>query len=284
MENSAQIRHDTFLFKNSFGDVNTGDIRFKNNGLLKPVVIILHGFKGFKNWGFFPFVTEQIALKNAIAVNFNFSLNGVNVGETDMSNDETFSQNTISREVAEAREVITAFKNNELAPESECFKNWNGEIFLMGHSRGGGVAILTAAQCNDVLKLVVWNSVSKFDRFTERQKKLWREKGFNKVENARTGQTFTMAISYLDDIEQNAEKLDVLVNFSNLKIPVKIIHGEQDVTVNVREARKLAAVNSKAILKIIPKTGHTFGAVHPFDGAGGALLEAIQETCEFLNL
>ncbi|HYF03272.1 MAG TPA: alpha/beta hydrolase, partial [Patescibacteria group bacterium] len=273
-----------FLFKNSFGDVNEGDIRFRDDGVLKPAVIVLHGFKGFKDWGFFPFVSEQFALKNAIAVNFNFSLNGVNVGEKDMSNNETFSRNTISREVSEALEIIQAFKRGELAPYSECFKTWSGEIFLMGHSRGGGVAILTAARCEDIIKLVLWNSVSTFDRYTERQKKAWREAGYIEMENARTKQMFTMKVSYLDEIEQHAEELDVVKNFALLRMPVKIIHGEQDVTVNVREAHKLATANQASVLKIIPKTGHTFGAVHPFEGAGPTLLEAIRETCDFFNL
>lgn len=284
MENSHTLQHDTFLFKNSFGDVNEGDIRFKADGVLKPAIIILHGFKGFKDWGFFPFVAEQFAFKNAIAVNFNFSLNGVNVGENDMSNDKTFSRNTISREIAEALEVLKAFKNGELAPDSECFKSWNGDIFLLGHSRGGGVAILAAAQSEDVVKLVVWNSVSTFDRYTERQKKSWREAGFIEMENARTKQMFTMNVSYLDDIEQNAETLDVVKNVAIFKIPVKIIHGEQDVTVKVSEAHKLSAANPNAVLKIIPKTGHTFGAVHPFEGKTPALLQAIEETCEFFGL
>ncbi|MES2766542.1 MAG: alpha/beta hydrolase [Bacteroidota bacterium] len=284
MENSQNIQHDTFLLKNSHDDSIEGNIRFKNDGILKPAVVVLHGFKGFKDWGFSPAVCEQLAFKNAIVVNFNFSLNGVDIGEKDMSNNDTFSRNTISREIEDAKTVLKAFKNGELAPESNCFKNWNGEIFLMGHSRGGGVAILTAAQSEDISKLVVWKSVSTFDRYTERQKKAWRERGFIEMENARTKQMFTMNVSYLDDIEQNAKKLDVLKNFTLLKMPVKIIHGEQDVTVNVREAQKLATANQNSILKIIPKTGHTFGAVHPFEGASPALLQAINETCEFFNL
>ncbi len=81
MENSKDIQHDRFLLKNAHPDVIEGDIRFKNNGVLKPAIVVLHGFKGFKDWGFFPFLCEQLAFKNAIVVNFNFSLNGVNIGK-----------------------------------------------------------------------------------------------------------------------------------------------------------------------------------------------------------
>ena len=42
-----------------------------------PVIIFTHGFKGFKDWGGFPYMMKRIASKGFTAVSFNFSHNGV---------------------------------------------------------------------------------------------------------------------------------------------------------------------------------------------------------------
>ena len=42
-----------------------------------------HGFKGFKDWGFFPHLADRLARAGLVAVSFNFSGSGVGPdGET----------------------------------------------------------------------------------------------------------------------------------------------------------------------------------------------------------
>ena len=41
-----------------------------------PVLIFLHGFKGFKDWGHFPMVAEYLARSGFAVLRFNFSHNG----------------------------------------------------------------------------------------------------------------------------------------------------------------------------------------------------------------
>ena len=43
-----------------------------------PLVLIAHGFKGYKDWGFFPYISERISEAGFITACFNFSLNGMN--------------------------------------------------------------------------------------------------------------------------------------------------------------------------------------------------------------
>src|SRR5207248_10516072 len=49
----------------------------------RPVVVVCHGLKGFKDWGFFPYVVERLARAGFAVVSFNFSGSGVGeVGNT----------------------------------------------------------------------------------------------------------------------------------------------------------------------------------------------------------
>src|SRR3989449_11334576 len=52
----------------------------------RPVVVVCHGLKGFKDWGFFPYVAERLARSGFAGVSFNFS--GARVGE----GNETFDR------------------------------------------------------------------------------------------------------------------------------------------------------------------------------------------------
>ena len=49
-------------------DVRTG----ARPGEARPAVVICHGFKGFKDWGFFPKLSERLAVAGFTALSFNF--------------------------------------------------------------------------------------------------------------------------------------------------------------------------------------------------------------------
>src|SRR5262245_40445710 len=42
----------------------------------RPSVLLLHGFKGFRKWGFFPWLAERIAEAGFASILFDFSHNG----------------------------------------------------------------------------------------------------------------------------------------------------------------------------------------------------------------
>jgi fermentation-respiration switch protein FrsA (DUF1100 family) len=63
-----------------------------------------------------------------------------------------------------------------------------------------------------------------------------------------------------------------------------LVHGEEDLSVPLREARELhQATAGRAELLRIPRTGHTLGAVHPWQGTTPALERAIQASTEWLT-
>lgn len=279
------VQNIRFMMPASDGAPIAGNVRTTGDSFSRPIVLILHGFKGFKDWGFFPYTAEYFARHGAIAIQFNFSLNGVREGSDVFDDLDNFARNTISREREEAGMLVQAIHDGSFAAQTGALDHWNGELFLLGHSRGGGVALLVARDHADkVSRTAVWNAVSTFDRFTPRQKKEWRERGVLESINTRTKQKMAMNVLYLDDVELHAEALTPATAIADCPNPVLIVHAEQDMTVPVREARVLAEAQPRARLELVPQAGHTFNAVHPFTGSTPQLEYALRITREFFGL
>ena len=111
----------------------------------------------------------------------------------------------------------------------------------------------------------------------------WRETGFLEITNQRTGQVIRLLPGVLDDLERNREVLDIGAAADRIKCPWLVVHGAVDETVKLKEAEELASRASRPALRVVPRTGHTFGAVHPFQGMTPALTEVFDATVEFLG-
>lgn len=277
------VTKKSFNIKNEYGDNLTTDIRFDESKKDLPLVIFVHGFKGFKDWGGFPYMLDKLAESGMFCVSFNFSYNGVGEKEDELvhfTRLELFAKNTFSRELDDLGSVIDYFDNNK--------ENYNydfSKLTLIGHSRGGGCVILKTAQDGRVKKLITLASVSTYDRYTERKKKEWKGKGYIEEPNSRTGQIMRMDLSLLEDVERNKERLDIQNAMSRIKVPVLILHGEQDLSVDYSHAETLYSSANKehTEYKLIEKTGHTFGVVHPFEGTTQAFDNVIDESIKFIK-
>jgi dienelactone hydrolase len=248
----------------------------------KPLVIFCHGFKGFKDWGGFPYMMEKLSDAGFAALSFNFTFNGVSeANPTEFERLDLFAQNTFSRELDDLNAVIDYFETC-----SELYYTDSSRIAVIGHSRGGGIAIIKASNDRRIKCLITLSAVSNFARYSEHVKKIWREKGYIEVENQRTGQIMRINVTLLDDIESNSEKLDILAKAGKLNKPYLIIHGAEDLSVGADEAKKIFDVSDKSEtgLVIIPNTGHTFGVVHPFAGTTPAFEKVIEEVIGFLRI
>lgn len=273
------MRED-FSFYTRSGNKIRYSVYFDNEKISKPCLIFVHGFKGFKDWGFWPYTAEFFVRNGFIVVSFNFSHNGVGDSLTEFEELDKFAKNTISLEVDELDEIINSAKTEKLFIQN-C-----SAIGIIGHSRGGAVSILTSAKNQNVNALAVWASVAKLDRYTARQKKEWKEKGFVEVFNSRTKQMMRLNVNLLNDIEQNKNStLNIETAVKKLNRPFLIVHGEQDLTVPVEEGKLLFefADKEKTGLKIIPATGHTFDIVHPFESSNAKFDIALNITLEFFQ-
>jgi len=164
--------------------------------------------------------------------------------------------------------------------------NNRSKIGIVGHSRGGANTILAASRKKDISAIVTWASISKLDRYTERQKIEWREKGFIEFINQRTQEMMKLDVSLLEDIEQNLHgSLSMENAVKNLSIPFLIIHGEQDLTVPLSEAEELYGWSDKSRteLSVIPASGHIFNITHPFNGTNEQFQSILERTNKFFK-
>lgn len=249
------------------------------NMKVDKAIIYVHGFKGFKDWGFVPYVGEYFSEKGFFVITFNFSHNGIGKNAREFTEFEKFEKNTFSLEIEELNEIINAIRN-------EFFENLkkDSKIFIIGHSRGGAISILTASKRNDISAIALWASISKVDRYSKRQKDEWRKKGFFEVINSRTKQVMRLGIELLDDIEKNSnDKLNIEKAIKSLSIPLLIVHGDQDLAVPIEEANQLYdwSDKSKTKLMIMKGTGHTFDVTHPFTGSNQKFEHLLENTYKF---
>ena len=254
------------------GEIIRGDVRYAEGPAPRTAVIVVHGFKGYKDWGFFPHLCERLAIAGHAVVSFNFSRNGVGDDLDGFTELERFIANTYSRGLEDLRWMVEAVVGGEfLSRRPE-------RVGLIGHSRGGGAAILHARSDERLAALVTWAAVSCYNRWTEETKAEWRESGRVHVLNSRTGQQMPLDVSLLEDFEANAERLSILDAASEVKAPWLIVHGRDDLTVAEAEALELARASGKARLVLVEKSGHTFEVGHPSQGSSSQLAEAIDAT------
>ncbi len=70
------------LFRHRVGSHNLhGVAHLPDESGAKPAVVICHGFKGFMDWGFFPYLAELLADRGFVAIRFNLSGSGMKPGD-----------------------------------------------------------------------------------------------------------------------------------------------------------------------------------------------------------
>ena len=272
-----------FKIKNNNGDNITVDFRYNEKAENLPLLVFVHGFKGFKDWGCFPYMLDKLAENNIFAVSFNFSYNGVGEEENELKEFtrlDLFAKNTFSRELDDLKSVLDFLEVNRQK------YNYNFDnLTLAGHSRGGGIAVLKTAEDKRVKNLITLASVSEFDRYTKERKKEWKEKGYFQVLNTRTKQYMRMNYTLIEDLERNSDRLNIKKAVSKISVPYLIIHGEEDLAVDYSEAVELHSLSNKNLteLHLMEKTGHTFDAAHPFEGTTEALETVINLIINRIN-
>ena len=63
----------------------------------------------------------------------------------------------------------------------------------------------------------------------------------------------------------NKDRLNIQSATEKLTIPQLIIHGDNDTSINIKEAEELHQWNPKSKLKIIKGANHVFNTKHPWN-------------------
>ncbi len=162
-----------------------------------PVLILAHGFKGFKDWGFCPYLAESLAAKGFVTVRFNFSHCGVEEDFLNFTNLEKFKKNRFGYELFDLNQVISATLRGSLP---FCEKMDTSFVGLLGHSRGGYAVISAAEERHEVAKVATLAAISELTQITPVQASMWKAAGVFHVENARTGQQMPLGVELLEEL------------------------------------------------------------------------------------
>ena len=239
----------------------------------RALVIVVHGFKGFKDWGFFPWLATHLTAERIAVCRFNMSRSGVGDDPETFGRLDLFEGDTYSTQLADLRKVVRYAQQHARGLPT----------FLLGHSRGGGIALLGAEDVPRLRGVVVWSPISRADRWDDETKRQWRKDGHLDVVNARTKQIMRMSPAILDDYDAHRESLDILAAAERLALPLLVVHGGHDESVPVEEGRLIAARGRDACLAVIDRASHTYNAIHPLVHVPFELVLAAELSAHFVN-
>ena len=231
----------------------------------KSIVLFAHGFKGFKDWGHWDMVAKAFVEAGFLFIKFNFSHNGTTVDKPlDFANLEAFGNNNYTNELLDIESVLDWVPKNLNSKYGNIDHN---DISLIGHSRGGGVAMI-AGNKHDVIKRVIgWASVSSLSYFWEGNEPLiekWKTKGVAIIKNGRTKQDMPLYYQLKKDFDRHKKQYNVKNVLENFKKPLMIVHGGQDKAVPEFAAHQMKEWYPKAELYVIEQANHVFGGKHPW--------------------
>jgi len=239
----------------------------------RALIVVVHGFKGFKDWGFFPWLAQHLCRHRFAVCRFNMSRSGIGDDPETFGRLDLFAGDTYSTQLADLRAAVSFAQQR--FPELP--------TFLLGHSRGGGVALLGAKDVPQLQGVVVWSPIARADRWDDDTKRQWRASGSLDVLNQRTKQMMRMSTSILDDYEARRDELDVLAAAERLPVPLLVVHGGKDDSVPPDEGRLIAARGSDSSLVVIGGASHTYNAIHPLVNVPFELLLAAEVSAHFIG-
>lgn len=198
-----------------------------------PILIMSHGFRGSREGGGKAALVAQQVAAYAVVIRFNF--NGSQI---------------LSRQVEELQAVIAAVK--ERLP--------GRKLFLLGRSLGGAASVIAAANDKSVCGLVLWSCPNDL-RKTFRN--VLGQELYDRLDNGEVlhlederGRMDLPPI-FLTDIAQ----YDLGSMLKKFTIPVLLLHGKKDSTVNYEQAEdNYRLLQSDKELYIFAEGDHSLGA------------------------
>jgi len=217
-------------------------------------------------------------------IKFNFSHNGGTLSQPiDFPDLEAFGKNNYTKELDDLESVLDWISNNAQFKNSIDSK----QISIIGHSRGGGIATIKAAEDPRIKNLISLAAVCDFASRSSTNSELavWKKTGVKYVLNGRTKQQMPHFYQFYENFIENKERLNIQRAAKQITIPHLIIHGDKDTSVSQREGESLHEWNPKSVLKIIENANHVFNISHPWNEKKGskAFEKTIKICIDFLS-
>ena len=243
------------VFTGAAGKKSLIDLEIPKN-FNNKLIIFIHGYMAFKDWGCWNIMQSFFVSEGYGFCKYSVSHNGGTIEQSiDFHDLESFAQNNYSKEIEDLK----------------CALNWvEGkfsilpEIFLVGHSRGGGIALLSADddRIKRIVTLAAIGSIEK--RFpTGKELEVWKTQGTRYTLNSRTNQKMPNSFSQYEDFEAHREKLDIEKACLKSTKPTLVIHGDMDSSIDIEESRNIAKWLNTRLFEI-EEGQHNFGASQPW--------------------
>ncbi|MEM1354183.1 MAG: alpha/beta fold hydrolase [Planctomycetota bacterium] len=235
-----------------YGNTHVGP---HGSGKSRGALICCHGFKGYKDYGFFKPLCLYACAQGLVAHRFNFSHSGVTHRYDMFERPELFERDRWGRQVEDLGRVIEHVTENDRGP-----------IVIFGHSRGGVTSTIYCGNkaTQPIAGLVTAAAPDYACKLDDLQKDQLRTEGRLLSPSGRTGQDLYIGLDWLEEIEQDPQAFDPVLAAGKAECPMLIIHGSRDQTVPLDCAQRLhRAATPRGRLEIINHASHTFNCPNP---------------------
>lgn len=229
----------------------------------RGVIVISHGFKGYKDYGMFPRIAREMAQAGFIAHRFNFSHSGMTSNIDTFERPDLFELDTWNKQAHDLHAVAKAIASGQLAGAG-------GPQVWFGHSRGGVTTLLTAgrlardADSAGPSGLVLVATPSACCSMNEDARRDMLAQGYVESPSSRTGQTLQMGKGWLQEQLDDPAGHDLLALAAHVTCPVLIVHGADDPSVPKACAEELSeALPGSSKVVIVPGADHVFKTTNP---------------------
>lgn len=255
------------------------------DGDARAVVVIVHGYKGYKDYGMFPWLAEHLARQGQVAHRVSLSHSGMGHGHGDFDED-AFEQDTYACGLEDVMRTIDAVQSGTLAGQGR-------PIVLLGHSRGGAMSLLTAGRmaCDagfgSVVGVIGLAAAARLLRISHDDLETLESTGQLPTASSRTGQMLHVGQAWLQEQLDDPAGHDLLKQVGEILVPVGLVHGTDDETVPAADAVTLAQANPARIqVRLLPEADHVFNTPNPFEVDGQAspqLAQAFELVTDWLD-
>jgi len=259
------------------------DVNFAPDGRNMPIVVFVHGFKGFKDWGAWNLVADYMAKANTFFVKINLSHNCVKSNDlSDINDPETFGENNFSIELDDIGKVL-----DWLTDDNEEYRHYYNteDITLIGHSRGAATCLLRAMEDERVQRVITWSGAFNIEKYTAMEDDaIWRERGYVEVKNGRTGDMYKIGYQFRQDYLDNSERLSLKTKIQEFDQALMLLHGDDDQVAPISNSKKIHQVVKQSLF-LEMDGDHVFGASHPWtsDVLPEDLEDVVNESIEFIH-
>ncbi|MCH2135654.1 MAG: lysophospholipase [Phycisphaerales bacterium] len=229
------------------------------------VVVLVHGFKGYKDYGMFPHLAGAVCRAGWIVHRVSLSHSGMGHGHGPFD-EARFEKDTWNRGVEDLQAICGAIDSGVLAGQG-------AGVVLAGHSRGGSL-VLTAAgrhgtdgSLGGVRGVVSLSAPAQLNGLKEEDQARLLKEGRLQSPSARTGQMLHVGRGWLQEQLDDPPGHDLHGLVARIKAPILLVHGTDDEAVPASAAPRIAqAAPGNVQVELLEGANHVFNTPNPFDG------------------